>query len=31
MYSLGPLNSPFSGSRHRPLGTGWFGPVGLIS
>ena len=31
MNSFGPVNSPFTGSRQVPLGTGWFGPVGLIS
>ena len=31
MNSLGPENSPFTGSRIMPLGTGWLGPVGLIS
>ena len=29
--SLGPLNSPVTGSMQMPLGTGWLGPVGLIS
>ena len=31
MNSLGPENSPCTGSMQVPLGTGWLGPVGLIS